>query len=98
MTHPTVQRSELEERVAAVERLTALFRAERMVHLAVTTISLVMLLASAGFLIVRQQAGTFELSMLFGSSGLITYSATRLLHMWNQALSVLTGSSLEVRK
>jgi hypothetical protein len=29
------------------------------------------------------------LSLLFGSSGLITYSASRLLAMWNQALSLV---------
>jgi hypothetical protein len=81
--------SELSERLDAIERLTRLFRLERMVHLAVTTISLVMLLMSAGTLIYQGTAGSAELTLMFGSSGLITYSAARLLHMWDQALSVL---------
>jgi hypothetical protein len=76
-----------------VERLTVLFRLERLVHLAVTSISLVMLLASAGLLLYRGQAGPAELTGLFGSSGLITYSAGRLLFMWNQALRLLAGES-----
>ena len=80
---------DLQQRMDAVERLTRLFRMERMVHLAVTTISLIMLLSSAAPLIIKGEAGTVELSLMFGSSGLITYSAGRLLAMWNQALSLV---------
>jgi hypothetical protein len=80
---------ELAARVDAVERLTALFRMERLVHLGVTTISLLMLLTSAGVLLSKGKAGPAELTGLFGSSGLITYSAGRLLIMWNQALRLL---------
>jgi hypothetical protein len=80
---------DLAARVEAVERLTKLFKMERMVYLGVTCISLLMLLASAGVLLVKGQAGPTELTGLFGSSGLITYSAGRLLVMWNQALRLL---------
>ena len=84
----------LDARLQAVERLTTLFRLERMVHLSVTCISLVMLLASAGFLLYQSQASTATLGALFGSSGLITYSAGRLLRMWDQALHDLTGQRI----
>lgn len=77
----------------AVERLTKLFRLERMVHLAVTGLSLLMLLTSAGVLLYEGKAGPAELTGLFGSSGLITYSAGRLLVMWNEALKLLAGTS-----
>ena len=77
----------------AVERLTNLFRLERMVHLAITSISLAMLLVSAGILLYKGKAGPAELSGLFGSSGLIAYSAGRLLFMWSQALRLLGGES-----
>jgi hypothetical protein len=80
---------ELQDRMDAVERLTNLFRMERMVHLIVTTVSLVMLFTSAARLILKGEAHTPELGLLFGSSGLITYSASRLLTMWNQALSLV---------
>jgi hypothetical protein len=86
--------TDLEERLAAVERLTQLFRLERMVHLGVTSIALIMLLASAGVLLYKREAGATELTMLFGSSGLISYSAGRLLFMWNQALRLLAGQDL----
>jgi len=82
-------------RLEAVERLTKLFRTERMVYLVTTIISLLMLVSSAVSLMVRNQAGTAELTMLFGSSGLITYTAGRLLYMWNEALKRLIPSKEE---
>jgi len=88
----------IKSRMDAVERLTQLFWAERLVHLAITTISLIMLLVSAGALLYRGTAGAPELTGLFGSSGLITYSAGRLLFMWNQALRVLCGQDPEPLK
>lgn len=81
------------QRLEAVERLTKLFRTERMVYLVTTMISLLMLVGSALSLMVRNQAGTPELTMLFGSSGLITYTAGRLLYMWNEALKRLIPSN-----
>jgi hypothetical protein len=80
------------QRLEAVERLTRLFRTERMVYLTTTMISLLMLVGSALSLMVRNQAGTAELTMLFGSSGLITYTAGRLLYMWSEALKRLIPS------
>lgn len=87
--HGDLDPSILKARMDAVERLTKLFRAERLVHLAVTTLSLAMLLSVAGVLIYKGQAGTAELTGLFGSAGLITYSAGRLLYMWTEALRLL---------
>src|SRR5262249_39408722 len=86
---------DLAAKMDAVERLTRLFRLERLVHLGVTSVSLVMLLTSAGVLMFRGTAGPAELTGLFGSSGLITYSAGRLLFMWTQALRLLTGGHTE---
>ena len=82
---------DINARMDAVERLTNLFRLERMVYLSVTALSLAILLTCAGVLLVQKRAGTSELTGLFGSSGLITYSTGRLLFMWNQALQVLAG-------
>jgi len=85
-------RHDLRQRLEAVERLTTLFRTERTVYLATTIISLLMLVGSAVSLMMRDKAGTPELTMLFGSSGLITYTAGRLLYMWNEALKRLIPS------
>ena len=86
---------ELDQRLKAVERLTALYRPERIVHLIATTVSLFVLLGSAGGMIYKGQAGPAELTLMFGSSGLIAYSASRLLTMWNQALRLLASQELE---
>jgi hypothetical protein len=91
---PTTHQASFNAKMDAVERLTRLFKLERMVHLAVTGLSLTMLLFSAGVLIYKGQAGTVELTGLFGSSGLIAYSAGRLLYMWNQALRLLAGEAV----
>lgn len=81
--------NEIEERVRAVERLTHLFRAERLVYLSVTALSLALLLTAAAFMIRDRKAGSAELTMMFGSSGLVTFTAGRLLNMWNQALKII---------
>ena len=80
---------ELDERLKAVERLTALYWPERFVHMIATAASLLVLLGSAGAMIYKGQAGPAELTLMFGSSGLITYTAAQLLRMWDRALSVI---------
>lgn len=79
----------LEQKLMVVERLTVLFKFERMVYLGVTVISLIMLLTSGVMLILEEKAGPAEMTLLFGSSGSITYTAGRLLNMWNEALKRL---------
>ena len=86
---------DMKMRMDTVERLTKLFRLERMVYLAITILSLIILLVSAGVLLMQKKAGPGELSGLFGSSGLITYSTGRLLFMWNQALRMIAGQSMD---
>ena len=81
---------EMEARLAALERLLAYFRPERMAHLFLSSASFLTLLTAAGLIIARG-AGVGELSVIFGSTGLITYSSGRLLHMWNQAFTVVYG-------
>ena len=88
-----METTQLSARMEAVERMTALFKMERMVHLFVTTSSLLMLIGCAGYLILQSKDNldnlTIILPLMFGSSGLIAYSANRLLRMWDQALRLL---------
>jgi hypothetical protein len=84
-------------RLDAVERLMKLFRSERLVYLAATSVSVAMLLVSAAFVIASRKATNVELVGFFGSSGLITFSAGRLLLMWNQALSLLGAGQKRAR-
>lgn len=87
--------SAIAARMDAVERLTSLFKLERVVYLVITCVSLVALLISACMLLYKGQSGAAELTGLFGSSGLITYTAGRLLFMWSQALRMLAGEGLK---
>ena len=84
---------DLKARMEVVKELTNLFRFERAVYLSVTIISLIMLMGSALSLMWKGQAGAAEFTMLFGPSGLITYSTGRLLFMWNEALRRLIPSN-----
>lgn len=79
----------LGERVEAIKQLLRLFRVERAVYLTVTILSLVVLLSTAISLYIRHQAGYTELIGLFSSSGAVTYTAGRLLSMWNEAMRLL---------
>ena len=93
-----MDKEELEARYCVVEKLTRLFKIERIIHLIVTSVSLIMLLASAMAVIIKGSASEVELSLMFGSSGLITYTAGRLLKMYNQALKIIVevkGGTIE---
>lgn len=82
----------------AVERLTNLFKAERMAYLVMTGLSVVILITCAGLLLVqRNDTGYGAITGLFGSSGTITYTTGRLLYMWNQALRLLAGERTSPR-
>ncbi len=85
----------LRSRVLAVERLAALFRVERFVYLGVTGISFILLIAVAGKMLVQGTAQTTEWVLLFGSSGLITITANRVLQMWSQALRMVASEPVD---
>jgi hypothetical protein len=89
-----MKQEELDERYSIVEKLVRLFKFERFIHLAVTGISLVILLVAISFMIYNKEAGKAELSLMFGSSGLITYTGGRLLRMWDQALKIIVTGKL----
>jgi hypothetical protein len=82
-----------EDRLGAVRELLGIFRFERYTYLAVNVVALLMLFGSAIMLLLRPDQSGMSLyavvTALFGSSGLITYSIGRLLHMWDQAFSLL---------
>lgn len=86
---------DISSRMDAVERLIELFRLERMVHLTVTSISLVLILGSAVRVIWFNEADLVSLGGFFESSGLVGYSSARLLRMWNDALEVLVDEDTQ---
>ena len=89
--------NDMQSRLDAVERLLKMFRVERLTYLGVNIVALVMLLGAACYLMLSkagQDSLYVTLPVLFGSSGLITYSMGRLLTMWNQAMALIQQSNL----
>jgi hypothetical protein len=82
-------------RVAAVERLAALFKVERFVYLGVTSVSFLLLVAVAARMLYQGSAQTSDWGLLFGSSGLITITANRVLQMWSQALRLVASEPID---
>ena len=77
----------------ALERLLELFRFERMVYMGVTLLALLILLGSAAWLLLSDKEGSVTLGLaMFGSSGLITFTTSRLLTMWNQAFALIQSA------
>ena len=86
---------ELRDRVEAVERLAHLFKVERFVYLGVTAISFLLLLTIAVRIFIQGGAQMAEWGLLFGSSGLITITANRVLQMWSQALRMVASERVD---
>lgn len=84
-----MSQKDLAARIEGLERITRLFRYERVAYISITCVALFMLLANAALLIYEKKAGPIELSLLFGSTGLVSYSLSRLIYMWNVAMQIL---------
>jgi hypothetical protein len=91
--------SSLADRVSAIKQITDLFRIERLVYLFLTTIALLLLIGGAISLMFDEPGPSPAiLTLLFGSSGLITVSFARLLRMWDRAVDLLSEALPEQRK
>ena len=92
---PDLTNEDFRARVEAVKDLTALFRIERMVHLGASVAAFILLFVTACLLMLQKGgASPALLTLLFGASGVIGYTASRLLLMWTKAMDlVLKGKS-----
>lgn len=75
----------MERRLEVVKDLALLFRFERMVYLFVSVAALAVLFTMA-IMLVSKQGPSKDAIALFAPSGVITYSTSRLLRMWQDAL------------
>ena len=80
---------EFRQRLEAVERLTALYRPERTVHLVVTTISLIILLSAGGAILYQDPGSITGMGIMFGAGGIVSYTAAQLLKMWDRCITVV---------
>ena len=85
--------SDLAERLKVVEQLTAMFRFERFTYLGVTFVAFVMLAVSGALLLIDKGVNPSELTLLFGSTGLLGYCGSQILQMWNRSLTWIGGQS-----
>jgi hypothetical protein len=80
---------DLRERLEVVERLTAIYRPERLAYLFLTTAAFLVLLVAAVFMVYQGNAQTEVLSLMFGSSGMIVTCAGLIIRMWSKALQLI---------
>lgn len=85
----------LRNRLEAVERLAALFRIERFVYLVITAVSFLLLFGVAVRMFIQGTAQIAEWGLLFGSSGLITITANRVLQVWSQSLRMVASEPID---
>jgi hypothetical protein len=87
--------SDLAERLRIVEQLTAVFRVERISYLGVTLVAFLLLVTSGVLLLIERGVDPSELTLLFGSTGLLGFSGSQILRMWNRSLMWIGGQQLD---
>jgi hypothetical protein len=80
--------TEIAERLRAVERLTQLFRLERLVYLSFAIAAFAMLVACLVVALFRHENMTGILGA-FGSSGIVAFTSARVIVMWSRALAIV---------
>jgi len=80
---------DLKDRAAVVAELARLYRPERITYLVISILALAMVVACTVVVIVRQGIEWAQLTLLFGSSGIITFACSRVLLMWSRAMEVV---------
>ena len=87
---------ERQEMLEIAKGITQLFSLERYVYIACCGFAVVLLLTNA--VMVMWQDGAIkaaDLGLLFGASGLITYSIGRLIYMWNRLVDLIFSEVAE---
>ena len=79
----------LDATLKAVDFVIRRFRVDRYIYLALTTVSALMLLAAVANMLWRDQKDPVALGAVFGSSGFLTYSLSRVLTIWNQIIAIV---------
>jgi hypothetical protein len=84
-------RRALKDTLDALERLLNLFRVERIVHLIVGIVAMVMLFYVIGAMLFSEKGklDTALMVAIFGSSGLIAVSSARITYFFNKAFNLV---------
>ena len=78
---------DVRQTLRALEQLLNLFRFERAVYLSVTLIAVIVLLITFVATLLKQDWATAV--GMFGSGGVIAFTSSRLLTMWDQAFKLV---------
>lgn len=81
--------SDRRERLEIAREITRLFNLERYVYISCCGIAVVLLLINAVMLMQKGGIDYPGLTLLFGASGLITFSIGRLIYMWNKLVDLI---------
>lgn len=80
-----------DELVAVIKELVKIFRLERILYISTILISLIVLFACAVTLLIKDfSSNVGEVIGLCGSTGVISYTCGRFLHMWSDTITVVT--------
>lgn len=86
---------EMQAKLKIAREITQMFNMERYVYIACCSIAVALLLTNAGIIIWTKNTDFAPLSLLFGASGLITYSIGRLIYMWNKLVDLIISEVTE---
>ena len=82
-------------RLSDATTLFKLFTPERYTNLVLCAVAFIILLFAAWLMIRAKDFGAEELGLIFGSTGLVTFSSNRLLKMWTDMVTIVFGSQKE---
>jgi hypothetical protein len=80
---------DLQEKAEYVERLLASTKIERFSYLVICVASAIFLLVCAVISVVRNHGDITVAISLFGSSGVITYTAGQIMRVWTDAMRLV---------
>jgi len=80
---------DLKDRAAVVAELAKVYRPERITYLIISILALLMVVACTVIVIIRQGIDWAQLTLLFGSSGVISLACSRVLFMWSRAMEAV---------
>jgi hypothetical protein len=80
-------------RIAQVKEIVALFKIERLTHLALAALGVIILLIAACRVIMTGTSQLSDLAAIFGSAGTMTYSMARILTVFDKVLTFVAGET-----
>lgn len=88
------KKTNLEQRIVVVERLTKAFLPERVVYLIANVVSIAVLIVTFTKMLINGESSATTIILMFGNTGVVTFTVSRLLRMWDQSIALVTSKNL----